>query len=147
MGNGICAEENSLTCNNYATVLGCTWSEADGIGLKAVCKWDSSVSECVDSPECGSLKGEGLTCENYKSQKGSCFFNGDSKTTTNENSCSDSMDITNCNQLASVNLCTFANKDFFPKLYGILQNPCTFDANSNSCKAWEEGISVDSVCI
>jgi hypothetical protein len=127
-------------------VLGCTWSGIDDIELKMVCEWnDTTFPHCTDSPECSNLKGEGLVCENYKSQKGQCFFNGEGNTTTKEKTCSDSADFVSCNQFTSLSICIYANKDLFTKLPGSLQIPCTWNAANNSCKAQEE-ISADIVC-
>jgi hypothetical protein len=114
---------------------------------KIVCEWNDIIPECIDSAECSSLKGEGLICENYKSQKGICFFNGDGKITTNEKSCSDSMDIINCNQFTSLSICIYANKNLFTKFPGNLQNPCTWDPVSGNCNEREEPTYVDNVCI
>jgi hypothetical protein len=144
LGSGICAEKNSLSCDDYVRELGCTWSWTDDITLKTVCKWDA-VFKCTDSPECGGLKGEGLTCESYKSQKGQCFFNGDGIITTKGKTCSDSADFVNCNQFTILSVCTYANKNLFTKLPGSLQIPCVWNANNNSCKAQEE-TSVNIVC-
>jgi hypothetical protein len=145
LGNGICAEKNSLSCDDYVTELGCTWSETNNIELKIVCEWNDTTFQCTDSPECGSLKGEGLTCESYKSQRGQCFFNGEGRVTTWEKTCSDSADFVNCNQFTILSICIYANKNLFTKLPGSLQNPCIWSPANNNCKAQEES-SVNAVC-
>jgi hypothetical protein len=139
LGYGICAEKNTLICNDYLTMLGCTWSEINDSDLKSVCKWDENKSpQCINSLECGDLKEEGLICEDFKSQKGQCFFNGEGRTTTHEKSCSNAIEITNCNQFTSYTLCSFSNRTMYTELPGKLLFPCSWDVMNSECKFQED---------
>jgi hypothetical protein len=70
------------------------------------------------------------------SSKGKCFYNSDKEETTSNRICTDILDINNCNELKSINLCTYANKTMYPNIYGIssVSFICNWNAKKDICE-------------
>jgi hypothetical protein len=127
-----CVVENSLKCDDYLTISGCTWSDVTVDNLKMICEWSNETMRCSNSAKCESLKEVSLLCESYTSDNGKCFYNGENEITALEKSCSNILDVTDCDFLKSRLICLDAIKEIYSNLPGTLEFPCVWDAK-NGC--------------
>jgi hypothetical protein len=143
----ICAVKNSLECDDYLTISGCSWSVIGKNDLRMLCEWNKeTTSQCGNSKECGRLMKEGLiVCEDYTSEKGPCFFNGESSGLAVEKPCSDVVDIISCDLFLSVVGCTYANRSLFMYLPSNLELPCTWNVENKKCEPKEEKSNEDGL--
>jgi hypothetical protein len=129
-----CVVENSLKCDDYLTLSGCTWSDVTNNNLKMICEWSNEMMKCSNSTKCENLKKTSLLCENYTSDNGKCFFNGENEITLLEKSCSGILDVNDCQFFKSVSVCTGANKEIYLNLPGVLEFPCVWDMKKTQCE-------------
>jgi hypothetical protein len=124
--DGICGIKNTLKCEDHLTISGCTYDGSSDSELKMVCEWDNTAFHCSNSSKCNLLSEDNLDCANFKSEKGPCFFNRETNRTKFGRPCSDVVDITDCNQFLSSDVCRIANKNVFVELSGDPPYPCVW---------------------
>jgi hypothetical protein len=129
-----CAVENSLKCEDYETMWGCTWSDVSEDSLKMICEWSNETMKCSNSTKCENLKEAVYLCENYTSDNGKCFFNGENEITISEKSCSNILDVNDCQFFKSMPACGGANKEIYLNLPGTLDFPCVWDMKKAQCE-------------
>jgi hypothetical protein len=126
-GDFECVVENSLKCDDYLTISGCTWSDVTNNNLKMICEWSNETMKCSNSTKCENLKEASLLCENYTSDNGKCFYNGENETTVLEKSCSNILDVNDCEFFKSMSVCGGASKELYLNLPSTLEFPCFWD--------------------
>jgi hypothetical protein len=130
-----CVVENSLKCDDYLTISGCTWSDATDNNLKMICEWSNETTRCSNSAKCENLKEASLLCESYTSDNGRCFYNGENEVTVLEKSCSNILDVTNCEFFKSMSVCGGASKETYLNLPSPLEFPCIWDMKKEGCNS------------
>jgi hypothetical protein len=141
--NEVCVVEHSVSCDFYKSSSGCTWSVSNGDPTNIVCNWNESEGSCSVSQNCSSLGIIGVECLNYNSSRGKCFLNGDGNLTTIDKQCSDVVDVINCEQLQSLLLCMYANRNTYTNLVSSSEDElvCLWDMENQVCMKKEKNAS------
>jgi hypothetical protein len=107
-------------CENLGKVeeVNCVWYTENEKCFNPECFSFDDEKKSFNSSKCEDIGEMNMRCDDVISNRGNCFYNGESLVNPYPRPCSDVVDITSCNELKSMGLCMYANKSVYPNLPG-----------------------------
>jgi hypothetical protein len=121
----------------FVRILKVNFSNLYCVWIGDSCVLSEESGSCVNAPHCQDFKATNKACEDVTSSRGKCFYNADGGSGATPRNCSDIVDVASCDQLKSMSLCVYANKETYPNLPGDSSSIslCTWEVSSRTCKA------------